>query len=237
MFSNRTSLPVFILHFFLLTVAWAESGPASIKALAKEKIKVQREVRRNFQLPITASYLVGNYAIRNAVIKAYPLCFFTGDPKLLSENLDVSKHLILDTMSCYASVYINSKLTLVTTATKHTGDTYSFYPVNPPVSERSKGIGSRSSDDVDIKLVQAAAPYSETAFFFQFYPGEFKAPDIIGFYEGDKVCFIDENKVIYKSFGAIIKARYGSLENFREIVAQEKEAGEERLRKGIIKIR
>lgn len=237
MLSHRAFYLATIVCFFLINIVSGEPGPASITALAKEKAKVKRQVNRDFRLPITSRYLTGNYSIQNAAIKVYPSCFFTGSSIKLSAKININDFIALDTIGCYASIYINNKLSLIATANKFTGDIYSFYPVDPPTTEKDKGLGSVSSDDVNIKLIQAAASHSETAFFFHFHRNELRAPNIIGFYKGGKIYFIDENQIVYKSFNALIEAKYGSLENFRKDLAEEEEASQERKRKGVIIIR
>ena len=221
----RRALPLLsCIYLALSAMTGGNPKQIPISNLAEVKTRMQQEVRQAFQLPVTTHYLPENYSIKDAVIKAYPTCFFDGTPDLLNKNFNINNNIFIDTIPCYASIYKNNKIILVATANKLTGSYYSFYPVNPPINEKNKGIGSRNFSDYDVRLIQAAAQHSETAFFFKFYPSEFKTPDVIGFYVQNKIYFIDSNQVVYSSFNDIIKSRYGSIANFSKILAESSKA-------------
>ena len=73
-----------------------------------------------------------------------------------------------------------------------------------------------------LKLIDYAVQHSANPFFVYFLKDEKYWDDAIGFFDKEKISFIDENLHTYTNIEEIIKYRYGSVEKYLEITEDTK---------------
>lgn len=196
-----------------LRLGWAFPSAAQGQPPARLhylQAKIERDVRRTLQAgPIP--YLSQQYNAAALTVQAYPIYTYYE----LVGGTAGQYELRPDTLAGYATLYQAGQLVL--TAMTGGAGRYGIYPVNPPLPEKHKGLGSRDSTSYDIKLVQATLPYQSQAFLVKIPPR--LAPDRMGYYDQGTLHFVDERGQVSHSAEELIVATFGSRARYLDLLA------------------